>query len=68
LFIVRPSMTHLRLRRLLYLFTVGRHSALPKDGGDRELSSDPWSSGLPMLLGFWLENADLCNLPGVCNF
>jgi hypothetical protein len=68
LFIVRPTMTHLRLRRLLYLFTVGRYGALPQEGGDRELSSDPWSSGLPMLLVLWLENGGFCNSPGVFNF
>ena len=68
LFIVRPTMTHLRLRRLLYLFTVGRYGALPQEGGDREPSSDPGSSGLPMLLGLWLENAGFCNSPGVFNF
>jgi hypothetical protein len=61
-------MTHLRLRRLLYLFTVGRYGALPQAGGDRELSSDPWSSGVPMLLGLWLDNAGFCNSPGVFNF
>ena len=68
LFIVRRTMTHLRLRRLLYLFTVGRCGALPQEGGDREPSSNPWSSGLPMLLGVWLENAGFCNSPGVFNF
>ena len=67
LFIVRPTMTHLRLRRLLYLFTVGRYGALPQEGGDGELSSDP-SSGLPILFGLWLENAGFCNSPGVFNF
>src|SRR5947209_20318445 len=61
LFIVRPKMTHVRLRRLLYLFTVGRYGALPQKGGNRELSSDSWSSGLPMLLGLWLENAGFSN-------
>jgi hypothetical protein len=49
------------------LFTVGRYGALPKDGGDRELSNHPWSSGLPMLLGLWLENAG-CSPPSVFNF
>src|SRR5947207_15688214 len=68
LFIVRPTMTHLRLRRLLYVFTVGRYGALPQEGGDRELSSNPWPSGLSMLLGLWLENAGFCNSPGVFNF
>ena len=68
LFIVRPAMTHLRLRRLPYVFTVGRYGALAQEGRDRELSSDPWSSGLPMLLGLWLENAGFCNSPGVFNF
>jgi hypothetical protein len=61
-------MTHLRLRRLLYLFTVGRYGALPQEGRNRELSSDSWSSGLSMLLGLWLENAGFCNSPGVFNF
>ena len=68
LFIVRPAMTHLRLRRLLYLFTVGRYGALPREGGVKELPSDRWPSRLPMLLGIWLENAGVCNLPGDFNF
>ena len=60
LFIMRPTVTHIRLRRLLHLFTVGRYGAFPQEGGDRELSNDQWSSGLPMLLGLWLENAGFC--------
>jgi hypothetical protein len=68
LFILRDIVTDSTLRRLLYVFTVGRYGALPQEGGDRELSSDPWSSGLPMLLGLWLENAGFCNSPGVFNF
>lgn len=68
LLILGAPMTHSRLKRLLYLFTVGRHGALPRAGADRELSSDPWSSGVPMLLGLWLENAGFCNSPGVFNF
>ena len=51
LFKVRPTMMHLRLRRLLYLFTVGRYGALPREGGVKELPSDRWPSRLPMLLG-----------------
>ena len=68
LFVRNATVTHSWLRRLLYLFTVGRYGALPQEGGDRELSSGPWSSGLPMLLGLWLENAGFCNSPGVFNF
>jgi len=65
LFVVRPTITHPRRRRLLYLFTVGRYGALPQEGGDRKLSSSPWSSGLPMRLGLWLANAGFCNSPSV---
>jgi hypothetical protein len=61
-------MTHLRLRRLLYVFTVGRYGALPQVGGVNELQSNRWPSGLPMLLGLWLENAGFCNSPGVFHF
>jgi hypothetical protein len=68
LFILRPTVTPSRLRRLLYLFTVGRYGGLPQDGEVEELLSDRWPSGLPMLLGLWLENAELGNLPGVFNF
>jgi hypothetical protein len=68
LFIVRPTMTHFRLRRLLYVFTVGRYGELPEEGAGRDLSTDPWSSGFPMLLGLWLEKAGFCNSPGVFNF
>jgi hypothetical protein len=61
---VTPS----RLRRLLYLFTVGRYGGLPQQGEVEELLSDQWPSRLPMLLGLWLEDAGFCNLPGVFNF
>ena len=65
LFIVRATVTPSRLRRLLYFFTVGRYGGLPQEGEVEELLSDRWPSRLPMLLGLWLENAELGNLPGV---
>jgi hypothetical protein len=68
LFILRDTVTHSGLRRLLYLFAVGRYGRLPQEGGVEEPLSDRWPSGLPMVLGLWLENAELCNLPGVFNF
>jgi hypothetical protein len=69
LFIVRRTVTHSRLRRLLYVFTVGSYGGLPHgDGEIKEPVSDRWPSGLPMLLGLWLENAGFCNSPGVFNF
>ena len=40
LFILRDIVTDSALRRLLYLFTVGRYGALPQEGGVKELSSD----------------------------
>ena len=68
LFIGRATVTPSRLRRLLYLFGVGRYGGLPQEGEVEELLSDRWPSGLPMLVGLWLENAELCNLPGVFYF
>ena len=68
LFIVRATVTHSWLRGLLYLFTVGRYGGLPQEGGVKEPLSDRWPSRLPMLLGIWLENAGVCNLPGDFNF
>jgi hypothetical protein len=68
LFIVRATVTPSRLRRLLYLFTVGRYGELPQEGGVKEPLSDRWPSRLPMLLGLWFEDAGFCNLPGVFNF
>lgn len=68
LFIVRATATPSGLRRLLYLFGVGRFGGLPQGGEVEELLSNRWPSGLPMLLGLWLENAELCNAPGVFNF
>jgi hypothetical protein len=67
LFIVRATVTPSRLRRLFYLFTV-RHGGSPQESGVEELLSNRWPSGLPMLLGLWLEDAGFCNLPGVFNF
>jgi hypothetical protein len=68
LIILRDTVMLSRLRRLLYVFTVGRYGALPQEGGVKELPSDRWPSRLPMLLGIWLENAGVCNLPGDFNF
>jgi hypothetical protein len=65
---LRATATHFRLRRLLYVFTVGRHGALPQEGGVKELPSDRWPSSLALLFGLWLENAGFCNSPGVFNF
>jgi hypothetical protein len=33
---LRATATHFRLRRLLYVFTVGRHGALPQEGGVKD--------------------------------
>ena len=68
LFIVRATVTPSRLRRLFYLFTVGRYGGLPQQGEVEELLSNRWPSGLPMLFGLWLENGGYCNLPGVFSF
>src|ERR1700746_1830982 len=57
LFIVRATVTPSRLRRLFYLFTVGRYGGLPQEGEVEEPLSDRWPSRLPMLLGLWLEDA-----------
>ena len=66
LFVTPKTVTHSPLRRLLYFFTVGRYGGLPHGGSEvEELLSDRWPSRLPMLLGLWLENAELGNLPGV---
>jgi hypothetical protein len=68
LFIVRATVTPSRLRRLLYLFTVGRYGGLAQEGEVEELLRNRWPSGLPMLLGLWLEDAGFCNLPGAFSF
>jgi hypothetical protein len=68
LFVRRATVTHVRLRRLLYLFTAGRYGGLPQEGGSKELLGDHWPSSFPMIVGLWLENAALCNLPGVVDF
>ena len=67
-FILRATVTHSRLRRLLYLFTVGKYGGLPQERGVKELLSDRWPSRLPMLFGIWLENAGVGDLPGVFTF
>jgi hypothetical protein len=68
LFILRATVRYSRLRRLVYWFTVGRYGGLPQKGRIEELPSHRWPSGLPMLLGLWLENAGVRDLPGVFNF
>jgi hypothetical protein len=68
LFVLSGTVTHSWLRGLLSLFTVGRYGGLPQEGGVKEPLSDRWLSRLPMLLGIWLENAGVCNLPGDFNF
>ena len=61
-FIVRRTVTRSRLRRLLYVFTVGRYGGLPHEDGEvNESASDRW---LLALLGFRLKNAEICNCPG----
>ena len=61
-FIVRGTVTRSRLRRLLYVFTVGRYGGLPHgDGEVNRPASDRWFLAL---LGFWLKNAQICNCPG----
>jgi hypothetical protein len=54
--------THSRLRRLLYVFTVGRYGGRPHgDGEVKEQASDRWFLAF---LGLWLKNAEICNCPG----
>jgi hypothetical protein len=65
LLVLNATVTHFWLRGLLYLFTVGRYGGLPQEGEAEELLSDRWPSRLPMLLGLWLEKAELGNLLGV---
>jgi hypothetical protein len=66
-FILRATVTHIRLRWLLHLFTVGRYGGLPQEGAGEELLGYRWPSRLPVLFGLWLENARVCDLPGVFN-
>ena len=68
LFILRATAAHSLLRRLLYLFTVGRYSGLWQQGGVKDRLSDRWPSRLPILFGLWMGNAGVCDLPGVFNF
>jgi len=56
LFIVRTTVTHFRLRRLLHLLAVGRYGGLPQDSAGKELLGNRWPPRLPMLFGLWLEN------------
>jgi hypothetical protein len=65
LFILRATVTHSRLRRLLNLFTVDKYDGLTHRNEFKEPPSDRW---LPALFGLWLENVELCNWPGAFNF
>ena len=68
LFILRVTATHFRLRQLLCFFGLGRYGGLPQEGGDKKLLSDRGPSGLPIILGLFLENTELYNSSGVFNF
>ena len=68
LFVLSTTVTHSWLQGLLYLATVGKYGRLPRMGGVKEPLSDRWPSRLPILLGIWLQNAGVYNLPGDFNF
>jgi hypothetical protein len=68
LLILRATVTHSGIRRLLYLATVGRYGEMQQEGEAKELLSDRWPSRLSMLFGLCLENAGGFDLPGVFNF
>ena len=68
LLVLSATVTHVWLRGLLYLFTIGRYGSLAQEGGVKELVGDRWPSRLPMLFGLCLENAGSFDLPGVFNF
>jgi len=51
LFILRATVTHARLRRLVYWFTVGRYGGLPQEIELGKLPNDRWRTGLPMFFG-----------------
>jgi len=58
-FVVPRTVMHSRLRRLLYVFTVGRYGGLPHgDGEVKEPASDRW----------FLTFLGLCNCPGAFDF
>ena len=59
--LLRAAATHTRLRRLIYLITVGRYGELPREDEVKDPQSNRWPSSLPLLLGFWLENGELVN-------
>jgi len=59
LLLLRATSTHSRLRRLLYVLTVGRYGGLPHgDGEVKEPASDRW----------FLTFLGLCNCPGAFDF
>jgi hypothetical protein len=68
LFILRATVTHPRLRRLLYLLRLDRYARLSRQGGVEDLLSDRWPSRLPMLFGLWLKDAGVGDLLGLFNF
>ena len=58
-FVVPRTVMHSRLRRLLYVLTVGRYGGLPHgDGEVEEPASDRW----------FLAFLGLCNCPGAFDF
>jgi hypothetical protein len=67
LFILRATVTHSRLRRLLYLLRLDRYARLSRQGGVEDLLSDRWPSRLPMLFGLSLKYAGVGDLLGVFN-
>jgi hypothetical protein len=68
LFMLRDPATRFGLRRRLYSITVGRYGRLSQEGGVKDPPSSRWPPGIPMLLGLWLENSELCNCSGLFNF
>jgi hypothetical protein len=68
LFMLPATITHFRLRRLIYSLTIRRYGGLPQQDEVKDVLSDRWPSRLPILFGLWLENAGVCDLPGVFNF
>jgi hypothetical protein len=53
LFVLSATVAHSWLRKLLYLFTLGRYGRL-QEGQLKELHTDRWPSRLPVLFGLWL--------------
>ena len=67
LFMLRATATRTRLRRLLYLITVGRYGGPPQETGGKDPLSDRWPPGMALLLVLWLD-AGVSDATGVFNF